>query len=441
MMSENKEIIEKLYRAYLYGFPLLVLDVHIQALTNTVHPTATKAPVNQFIHAKSVAGAGDREIIHPNIDTVYSKAHIDLRDGPLWLHKPHADRYTSAEVLDAYGNAVAIVGSEGIGGNSDTSVILATAWDKTPLPEGLPVIRIHTRLCWILARILKGENDAAEIRNVQQGFDLRPLEQVGKHYAYPPGQWIPERDFIPYDKLQQLDIEISLNRINQLLVDNPGDNPDTELLTAVKPYGVGPGERFILSALPSQVQEAVKGFFVRALEDFRTENRSGGNYVWHGQWRGTFQNSKLARFGRAYLFRAKTAWWGFGALPDNIAIYPQTDIDDQGQPLDGSFSYTCHFHTLPPVQEFWSLTAYGEDGFLIPNTLGRNGLNDRSAFVLNEDGSLDIHISASPPETANISNWLPVAEGRFGLVLRLYSPDDRVRTGKWKLPVISRLES
>ncbi len=440
-MSENKEIIEKLYRAYLYGLPLLVLDAHFQALTNTVHPTATRAPVNQLIHAKNIAGAEDREIIHPNIDTVYSKAHIDLNAGPLWLHKPEADRYTSAEILDAYGNAVAIVGSGGIGGNAAASVILAASWEKTPLPEGLPVIRIHTRLCWILIRILKGENDEAEIQSLQQGFDLRPLAQVGKQYVYPPGQWRPERDFIPYDRLQQSEIESSLNRINELLVDNPGEDPDTGLLSDVKPYGVGPGEHFVLSALPSQVQEAVRGFFARAIEDFRVNEQSGETYRWRGQWRAAFQDSCLARFGRAYLFRAKTALWGFGALPDNIVLYPQTDIDDQGRPLEGSCSYRCHFDTLPPVREFWSLTAYGEDGFLIPNELGRNGLNDRSAFVLNEDGSLDIHISASPPERAAINNWLPVAEGPFGLVLRLYSPDERVRTGDWKLPVVSCLES
>lgn len=59
-MSGNQEIIEKLYGAYLYGFPLLVLDLPFQALTNTVHPTSPKAPVNQFIHATNVAGAEDR---------------------------------------------------------------------------------------------------------------------------------------------------------------------------------------------------------------------------------------------------------------------------------------------------------------------------------------------------------------------------------------------
>lgn len=439
-MTENEEIIEKLYRAYLYGLPLLVLDVHVQSLTNTILPTATKAPVNQFIHAKNVAGAEDREIIHPNIDTVYSKAHIDLKQGPLWLHKPEADRYTSAEVLDAYGNAVAIVGSGGIGGNADTSVILTTPGDKTPLPEGLPVIRIHTRLCWILVRILKGENDEAEIQRLQHGFDLRPVSQIGKHYEYPPGKWRPERDFIPYDRLQQLDIETSLNRINELLVDNPGEDPDTGLLSDVKPYGVGPGEHFVLSALPAQVQEAVRGFFARAVEDFRINNQSGGNYSWRGQWRAAFQDSCLAHFGREYLFRAKTALWGFGALPDHIAIYPQTTIDDRGRPLDGSYSYLCHFDTLPPVEEFWSLTAYGADYFLIPNELNRNGFNDRSAYVLNQDGSLNLYISAAPPEREKVSNWLPVTEGRFGLVLRMYSPDDSVRSGEWKLPVVSRLE-
>lgn len=63
--------------------------------------------------------------------------------------------------------------------------------------------------------------------------------------------------------------------------------------------------------------------------------------------------------------------------------------------------YTIHFDkdALPPTQEsnFWSITAYTSDNFLINNELNRYCINDRSGFTLNEDGSLDILVQSNAP--------------------------------------------
>ena len=69
---------------------------------------------------------------------------------------------------------------------------------------------------------------------------------------------------------------------------------------------------------------------------------------------------------------------------------------------------------------FWSVTAYGSDDFLIDNPIDRYCINDRTNFVLNDDGSLDIILSEAQPD--DIANWLPVA-GDFHLMLRIYTPD------------------
>ena len=60
--------------------------------------------------------------------------------------------------------------------------------------------------------------------------------------------------------------------------------------------------------------------------------------------------------------------------------------DENGDPFDGSQDYILHFDTLPPVMEtgFRSVTAYGNDDFLIANPLDRYCVNDRSDFRLNE---------------------------------------------------------
>lgn len=78
-------------------------------MTNTVAPSHTRAPVNQLIHAKGLATAASKDIVTPNVDTVYSQSFLDLEDTPMVYVKPQTDRFCSVEVMDAYTNAVAIL--------------------------------------------------------------------------------------------------------------------------------------------------------------------------------------------------------------------------------------------------------------------------------------------------------------------------------------------
>jgi hypothetical protein len=78
--------------------------------------------------------------------------------------------------------------------------------------------------------------------------------------------------------------------------------------------------------------------------------------------------------------------------------------------------------------DWWSITAYGWDNYLIPNTLKRYSFNNEN-IDRREDGSWVIHVgSEEQPE-----NWLPVGlsgaptwrklpDYDFDLLLRLYTP-------------------
>mgnify|MGYP000118852422 FL=1 len=79
------------------------------------------------------------------------------------------------------------------------------------------------------------------------------------------------------------------------------------------------------------------------------------------------------------------------------------------------------------------MTAYGEDDFLIDNSIDRYCINDRSDFKLNADGTLDIILSKDAPE--DTSNWLPVSDGEFHLFMRIYLPDMNALDA-WQAPVI-----
>jgi hypothetical protein len=119
-------------------------------------------------------------------------------------------------------------------------------------------------------------------------------------------------------------------------------------------------------------------------------------------------------------------------------------LDHQGQVLSGQHRYRLHFapDQLPPVQAFWSVTAYGEDEFLIDNPIKRYALGDRDPLKFNADGSLDLWIQAEAPQDSALqSNWLPVkSQAKFLLNARLYWPKEDALHGRWKMPVVERID-
>ena len=151
----------------------------------------------------------------------------------------------------------------------------------------------------------------------------------------------------------------------------------------------------------------------------------------------------LGKYGAAYDIRAVVAMIGLGANLPVDAMYPSTRVDGQGQALNGSHRYRLHFDSaqLPPVDAFWSLTAYGDDDFFIDNTLNRYARSSHDPLLRNADGSLDLFVQADPPPPEQQANWLPVkASAPFQLTLRLYRPRAAALDGRWGPPPLKRLD-
>lgn len=119
--------------AYVFTFPLVILDATARFSTNTVSATDAKAPRNQFIHSRRLATAESKNVVTPNADTVYSQAFQDLSEGAFVFSKPAADRFCSAELLDAYMNCAAVLGTGGDGKAAGTYLLAGPGYNgETP---------------------------------------------------------------------------------------------------------------------------------------------------------------------------------------------------------------------------------------------------------------------------------------------------------------------
>ena len=92
---------------------------------------------------------------------------------------------------------------------------------------------------------------------------------------------------------------------------------------------------------------------------------------------------------------------------------------------------------LPPVDAFWSLTAYGPTMSLIENPIHRYAIKDRTpGLAYGPDGALELQIQHTPPAEGN-ANWLPVPAGPFRLVLLTYQPRQEILNQTYKLPPLT----
>jgi hypothetical protein len=219
--------------------------------------------------------------------------------------------------------------------------------------------------------------------------------------------------------------------------DNPPARADSSVITRFASIGVRAGGPFSIDSIDSSIAdgitqgvEAAKTRIIGEAEKIRGRKVNG--------WE--IQPANTANFGTDYMYRAIVARVGLGANLRDDAMYPRATTDSQGQPLTGKNVYTLRFAKgeMPPVNGFWSITAYNSRQFFDPNSINRYAVGDRDNLKFDPDGSLTIYMSHDAPDPEKATNWLPVPSGSFNLAMRLYWPKKEVLNGNWKMPRLER---
>jgi hypothetical protein len=114
--------------------------------------------------------------------------------------------------------------------------------------------------------------------------------------------------------------------------------------------------------------------------------------------------------------------------------------DKEGKPFDGSKTYRLTVPANPPVEQYWSATAYDRVTHALIRNMPRAS---RSSQILdmqkNADGSVDVFFGPAAP-AGKESNWVPTDPERgFELMFRAYAPTKVFLDKTWKLPDVERV--
>jgi hypothetical protein len=441
-LSEDVEAFAVASDAYVYGYPLVTMEMTRRVITNVVAPEGTRAPMGQVIKLREYPNASFRDVTAPNADTLYTTAFFDVGDEPWVLSTPDfGDRYYLLPFLDGWTEVFEVPGTRTSGEGAKTFLITGPGWSGA-VPEGMVELKSGTAIVWLLGRIYctGTPEDYAAVHALQDKFDLRPLSAVGKAWTPPAGTVDPSIDMktAVRDQVNRLTATEYFTLLAELLKRNPPARADSEALTRFAQIGLVPGKDFDPKAIEprweKRIPEVSNGRIMLHFKfsDGDVRNINGWGYT-----------TKTGLYGTNYIQRALITAIGLGANRPEDAVYPTSLKPSLLRSYDGANNYVIRFAKgqQPPVKGFWSVTMYDENYFFVDNPINRYSMSVRTNPVIAEDGSLTIYVQNASPGADKEANWLPAPKGRFVLMMRLYWPQPEqpsILDGSWVIPAVER---
>jgi hypothetical protein len=431
--------------AYIYGYPLVTMEMTRRVMTNVEKPTGPHAPMGQFVRMREYPNAQYRDVTAPNADTLYTTAWFDVSKEPWVVSIPDMKgRYFLLPMLDGWTDVFQVPGKRTTGTKAQTFAITGPGWSGE-LPKGVTEYKSPTSLVWLLGRIYSTgtPQDYKEVHALQDKITAVPLSSWGKPYTADPGKVDPAIDTKTAVRAQVdgMDATAYFKLLAELMKTNPPTAADAPMVAKLAKIGIVPGQSFE----PSKVDPAVLKGMQKAVKPAQTqimawlkEGIAAGDFKLENGWAFT---TKAGEYGTSYLQRALVTAIGLGANRPQDAIYPTSTGPDLLKKYDGNKKYLMHFEKgqTPPVDGFWSLTMYDKDYFFVDNPLNRYTLSQRNKLKANADGSVDLYIQAESPGKDKESNWLPAPKGDFILMMRLYWAKETapsILDGSWKIPAV-----
>jgi hypothetical protein len=428
--------------AYVYGYPLVTMEMTRRVLTNVAAPEGTRAPMGQIIKLREYPNASFRDVTAPNADTLYTTAFFDVGKEPWVLSIPDMkDRYALFPMLDGWTTVFQVPGKRTTGTGAQTYAITGPGW-KGALPAGVKEYKSPTSMVWLLGRIYctGTPEDYAAVHKLQDEFKLVPLSAYGKPYTPPAGTVDPSIDMktAVREQVNRMSAVEYFTLLGKLMKDNPPAVADAPHIAKFAKIGIVPGQDFDASKLKADfVKRVPEVGFDRIMLQFKVNKDVKDEQGW------AF-TTRTGIYGTDYLMRALVTAIGLGANRPQDAVYPTSMKDAEGRKYSGANKYVMHFPKgqLPPVTGFWSLTMYNSEYFFVANPLNRYSISARQNLKSNPDGSTDLYIQNESPGKDKESNWLPAPAGDFVLMLRMYWPNEKspsIINGTWKIPPVKKV--
>ena len=389
-----------------------------------------------------------RDIITSNATTPYAVAYADLSrtDGMVEIVVPGGP--VGGLVNDGQMRSVVDLGLAGPDqGQGGKYLILAPGVEEPADHDADFVVRSKSNLLLTGFRVLQGDEEQR-----QTLFEAYKLSGFGKPSTT---KVVPIGD-APYRgcNLRGMDHWKELHAFMHRESFGP---EDAMALTFLKRLGIEKGGPFRTDARQSRIllEAEKKGFEMsvahsaaREMDDMLKHATFYEGTNWTNPLTVTSIYSTIDEHGvmeldlrNSWTHEAITMSEGMTAeVPGVGSKYLAAYRDADGNYFNSAYSYELVVPANPPVEQFWSLTAYNATTRAMVYT-DRKDVSSRHDIHVNADGSTPVYISSEPENMPYPQNCIDISDqGDVFFYFRCYAPTRDYFDKTWTLPNIQRIK-
>lgn len=438
----RRSIERRAVEAVIWGMPAVNTDLMRQEMLKT------GAKVGQVIYWGRPLDYRNQTLT-PNPDALYFMAFFDTRDGPVVLDLPPGDANGSfnGNIVTVWQMPLEDAGLLGVDQGKGGKFLVLPPGYKERAPDGFIPLQSDTLGGYMLLRSNLKSHSAADVEaSIAYGKRMKvyPLSQA----ASPPATVFLDVKDMPFDSTIRYDASFFEN-LHRIVQAEPWIDRDRAMIDPLKSLGIEKGK-------PFNPPESMKALMNSAVKEA-------------GAWLEAKYDAGLPPFF------SETSRWAFPAPPDIIKaaqesysdpnIYPIDNRgmaysyayiglkrlgagqfysisirDKDGDAFDGGRTYRLTVPPNPPVEQYWSITAYDRQTHALIKNMPRASRSSQIPDLQkNSDGSIDIFIGPKAP-AGKETNWLPTDPARkFELMARFYAPRKEFFEKKWILPDVEKI--
>ena len=441
--QEQRAIQRRAVEAAIWGMPAVNTDLMLQEML-----TKTPGKVNQIIYWGRPLD-WHNQTLTPNPDAIYFMAFFNTKDiGPVVIDVPPGDVNGSlnGNIVTVWQTSLEDVGLLGLDKGAGGKFVILPPGYADKIPAGYTPLQSDTYSGYALLRSnLKSHGDADVAASIAYGRRVKiyPLSAA----ANPPETIFTDVKDVDYDSTIHYDGSF-FQHLDRVVQNEPWIERDRAMIDQLHTIGIEKGKPFnpdakMQAGLMAGIEEAEAilaqrydaGFppfwpeshwtmpaLPEAVEAQSTTYANHDNYAIDARgvaYTYAFIAIKRLGTGQFYLISLR---------------------DKDGNAFDGGKTYRLTVPANPPIEQYWSVTAYDRGTHALVRNMSRASRSSQIAEMQkNADGSTDVYFGPQPPKGKE-SNWVPTDSKRdFELMFRLYAPKKEFFDKVWKLPDVERI--